>query len=149
MPSANNQLVQCIYSSASAKQLTTQELAAILNKARANNEKLNITGMLLYEKQSFFQILEGPAKNIDVIYRKIERDQRHNQITKILYHPIEERMFNRWSMGYAEVTLKDLASLKGLNDFFRKGKCYTDLDEGKAKTLLTAFREGKWHAKIK
>ncbi len=148
MPEFHNQLVQCVYSSASSQPFSIEELAALLEVARSNNRTLNITGMLLYEKQSFFQILEGPSSAIDQVYRKIERDKRHNQITKILYHDIDQRVFERWSMGFADVRLKDLANLKGLNDFFRKGKCYADLDESKAKTLLTAFKEGKWHAKI-
>ena len=42
--------------------------------------------------------------------------------------------------GYAEVSLRDLKSLPGCNDFFRAGHCYADLSAGVARELLGAFR---------
>lgn len=148
MEQTGNSLVQCIYSSASPEPIDAERLTEILSAARKNNAKLGITGMLLYERQSFFQILEGPEQSVNQLYRKIARDNRHTQITKILFQPISERVFDRWSMGYVGVSMKELASVKGLNDFFRSGQCYNDLDESRAKLLLAAFKEGKWHAKI-
>lgn len=37
-----------------------------------------------------------------------------------------------------------LADIPGLNDFFARGRSYTELGEGRAKTLLSAFKEGAW-----
>jgi hypothetical protein len=52
-------------------------------------------------------------------------------------------------MGYAKVTREELAKIPGLNDFFGKGSVFTELESGMAKVLLDAFREGKWHRRLR
>jgi hypothetical protein len=47
-------------------------------------------------------------------------------------------------MGYSKITVRALAEIPGLNDFFAKGMSYFELGEGRAKTLFGAFKEGKW-----
>lgn len=146
--SKNTDLIHCVYSSAATVELSNQELNTLLDTARAINSKLNITGMLLYEKRSFFQVLEGPANVVKALYAKIDRDKRHDTVVKIIEEPIDERSFSDWTMGYAGVTGKELKEIEGLNDFFSSQKCYTELDENRAKTLLAAFKSGKWRSTL-
>lgn len=141
-------LVHCIYSSAETTPFSQKDIATLLGKARFNNDKLGVTGMLLYDNGSFFQILEGQPETVTLILDEIQKDQRHNHIVKIIHEEIEERNFSDWTMGYSGVTREDLKSIEGLNDFFLANKQYTELDEGRAKTLLKAFKEGKWRATI-
>lgn len=51
-------------------------------------------------------------------------------------------------MGYSKITTKELAEIPSLNDFFAKGMSYLELGEGRAKTLLGAFKEGKWRLSL-
>lgn len=141
-------LVHCIYSSAETTPFSQKDITTLLGKARFNNDKLGVTGMLLYDNGSFFQILEGQPETVTLILDEIQKDQRHNHIVKIIHEEIEERNFSDWTMGYSGVTREDLKSIEGLNDFFLANKQYTELDEGRAKTLLKAFKEGKWRATI-
>jgi uncharacterized Fe-S cluster-containing MiaB family protein len=138
-------LVHCIYTSAGTKNFENDEIIAILRRARLNNEKLKITGMLLYESGSFFQIIEGKKETIEQLYDKISQDKRHDRVTKILVEPIEKRSFSEWTMGYPQITREELSKIKGLNDFFSSGKCYSDLDKSRATKLLEAFKNGRWH----
>lgn len=142
------ELVHCIYSSAETTEFTREEIIALLEIARANNSKLNVTGILLYDSGSFFQVLEGEPDVVQSLYDKIGTDDRHGKVSKIVYEPIEERDFSEWTMGYVGVTREQLNSIDGLNDFFCGQQSYIDLDEGRAKTLLSAFKEGKWRAAI-
>ena len=141
-------LVHCIYASAASEELDDEALQTLLANARQFNAKVNVTGMLLYERGSFFQVLEGAPQDVEALYQLIASDPRHSRITKIIMEPIEARNFDRWTMGYAGVSTRELAKLDGLNDFFTRGKCYVDLDNGRAKTLLNAFKDGGWRAKI-
>ena len=75
-------LIHCIYASAASREFTPEELEELLVVARKNNEALGVTGMLLYEKGSFFQILEGPAEAVEPLYAKIGADKRHASISK-------------------------------------------------------------------
>lgn len=141
-------LVHCIYSSAETVEFSTEEIFELLEVAKANNAKVGVTGMLLYEKGSFFQVLEGEPSAVDALLEKIEKDERHNQVVRIIYEAIAERDFGEWTMGYSGVTALELKNVDGLNDFFRSNKPYTQLDEGRTKKLLKAFKEGQWRASI-
>jgi hypothetical protein len=141
-------LVHCIYASAATRPFEAPELAELLQKAREANERLGVTGMLLYAEGSFFQILEGPADVLYPLYQKIDRDQRHAQVTKIIWEPIPQRSFDDWTMGFYKVSRKELEGIAGVNDFFGSARCFADIDAGRAKKLLAAFREGNWRQKL-
>jgi hypothetical protein len=146
--SNNDDLVHCIYSSASTTPFSQDDIIELLNKARANNDKLGITGMLLYDNGSFFQVLEGKASAIDSVLALIEQDERHDRVVKLIYEDIEHRDFSEWSMGYSGISREQLQKIDGLSDFFQAETSYIDLNVGRAKNLLSAFKEGKWHTTI-
>jgi hypothetical protein len=138
-------LVHCIYCSAStAPDVSKADLEAILEKSRQNNAKTGITGMLLYRNGSFFQVLEGDRSAVETLFETIAADTRHLRVTKIVIEPIAERAFASWTMGYPKISSKELAKIPGLNDFFLRGESYMDIGEGRAKTLLAAFKEERW-----
>ena len=142
-------LVQCIYCSASnAGELRPSELAELLDECRTNNAKCDVTGMLLYQHRSFFQVLEGERSTVDALFEKIAADPRHTRVTRVILEPISGRAFGSWSMGYPRVTAKELAEIPGLNDFFGRASSYLELGEGRAKALLAAFKDGKWRTSL-
>lgn len=138
-------LCHLIYASRAKVEFTKEDLIALLDTAKHNNEKIDITGMLLYCEGSFLQILEGEPKTVNELFNKIGRDPRHADTIKIIEESIEERRFPDWSMGFKGITKKDFLSVEGLNDFYRFNRCLTQLDESRAKTVLQAFSEGRWH----
>lgn len=143
-----DKLIHLIYSSTAICDFPEAELLGLLEKARARNGRLNVTGMLLYTDRSFFQVLEGERTAIEVLFADILQDPRHSQIVTIIREPIRKRAFSEWTMGYANITAADIREIVGLNDFFAEGRCFGQLDPGRAKKLLTAFRDGRWRAKI-
>lgn len=139
-------LIQCIYCSASSnKDFSAADLDEILQISRTNNAALGVTGILLYEKGSFFQVIEGEADTIDQLFQKLLGDTRHENVTMIISEPIEERTFGDWSMGYPDISMADIESLPGLNDFFASGRSFLAVENETAKVLLDAFRKGDWH----
>jgi hypothetical protein len=140
--------VHCIYSSAATVAFSKDDIMALLVEARKNNLDKGITGMLLYDNGSFFQVLEGEPSAVTSLLKTIQDDTRHNQVVKIIYEKIDERDFSTWTMGFSEVTRKDLTEIEGLNDFFQSSRLFIDLDEGRAKLLLKAFKDGKWRTSI-
>lgn len=128
--------------------MTRPELEALLEQCRAGNELLSVTGMLLYRDGAFFQVLEGDRQDVEALFRKIERDKRHRRVTKIIVESISERAFAQWTMGYSSISSKELADIPGLNDFFTRGESYLDIGASRAKTLLDAFKEGRWRVSL-
>lgn len=142
------ELVHCIYCSAATKAFSPSDLPALLAECREKNAAAGLTGMLLYSDRTFFQVLEGDRSVVEALLERLTRDKRHERLTKLIVEPIERRSFAQWTMGYARITRKELAEIPGLDDFFARGRSYMDLGEGRAKTLLAAFREGAWRLSL-
>jgi hypothetical protein len=139
-------LEHLIYASVANQAFGAPQLAELLQKARVSNELHGLTGMLLHSDadDSFFQVLEGESAAIDQLLQKLLLDKRHSHLTLIIREPISERSFADWTMGFSSVSQEKLRKIPGLNDFFRKGSSFTELDAGRAKKLLSAFVEGRW-----
>ena len=142
-------LEHIIYASVATQHFGSSELAELLQKSRASNERLGLTGILLHcdSDGSFFQVLEGEPAALDQLYQKILLDKRHSHVTLIVREPIAKRSFADWSMGFSGVSQAMLRKLPGFNDFFRKGSSFAELDAGRAKKFLAAFLEGYWRPK--
>jgi hypothetical protein len=110
-----NMLVELLYSSvAVAPHLTNVDLDGILLSARRRNVALGITGILLYYRGQFVQILEGRKALVDDIYQNhINPDTRHTGLNKVLENTIAHRSFSEWSMGL--VSSKEIESLMPLS----------------------------------
>lgn len=102
-----------IYSSSATTPFTDAALQELLTKARANNEQLQVTGVLLYHEGQFMQLLEGEATVLRSLYQIIERDARHTSIFKLADKPIETRSFSDWSMAFRPVDAEAFAQLQG------------------------------------
>jgi hypothetical protein len=139
-------LIQCIYSSAATTEFAEHDIPQLLEKTRAANAISGISGMLLYIEGSFFQVLEGETERVDVLFQSILADPRHKHVTLIIREPLAARSFGEWTMGFATVGSREAGELIGENDFFAEGSCFENLDSGRAKKLLAAFRRGRWHA---
>ena len=87
------------YISNFSKSLTKKEIENIATISQTNNSREGITGVLLSCNGIFFQILEGDEENIDRLYEKILKDDRHNQILCLKSEfNVTERRFPDWSM---------------------------------------------------
>jgi Sensors of blue-light using FAD len=138
------ELIHCIYASTAATIFKESDIPALLEHARTANADRELTGMLLYIEGGFFQVLEGDDAVVDEVYGRINRDSRHSKITLIIREPIAARNFSEWTMGFSTVDPLEAGLLIGENDFFKSASCVTELDGGRAKKLLAAFRTGRW-----
>jgi len=75
-------------------------LATILQHARHNNERAGLTGVLLFDGETFVQALEGSLGNIERVYEAIACDQRHEAIELIDLSIVESRDYPNWTMAF-------------------------------------------------
>jgi len=105
---------QIVYISTAVHLMTDGELVAILNSARQNNEKNNLTGVLLYSEGIFIQALEGPDDSVEKTFNnKIAPDPLHKNIIKLLDQSVSGRDFAEWSMGFPMAMSGDAKELAG------------------------------------
>lgn len=93
-------LIRLIYASTANEDKAKVCVDDILTTARQNNEKNEITGVLLFTGKHFMQCLEGPVAAVEFTFNKILKDSRHSNIQVLDKSSIEERNFDQWSMGY-------------------------------------------------
>jgi len=113
-------MIRLSYASTTTHDWTPEELLTLLTESQTNNSANNITGILLYAHETFFQVLEGEESVVKKVYETIEKDKRHKDCTIIEVEKIKERAFPYWSMGFEKVDVNNLHNIKGLNDFFAK-----------------------------
>lgn len=97
-------LFRLVYYSTNIISSRGQALAADLQRLLAssirNNQKLNITGGLIFNRSNFLQVLEGNEPDVIYIFDLILRDRRHTNIITAETKLVEKRQFEAWSMGY-------------------------------------------------
>ncbi|MBT0606697.1 BLUF domain-containing protein [Aequorivita echinoideorum] len=103
------------YISNSVKLFPDEEIQALFDQTISNNNYYGITGILIYQEGTFIQVIEGENAIIDALFYKIERDERHNQITVILRHPIDERIFSNYKLGFR--TMNNFEELKEFSKY--------------------------------
>ena len=115
-------LYSLLYSSAETSTPTRQQLRELLAQSREFNAAHDITGLLLYYKHSFMQLLEGEKDVIVALFEnKIFFDERHCAVTKYFEEPIEKRDFATWSMGFKLVDGENPSELAGFAPFIADG----------------------------
>jgi hypothetical protein len=92
-------LRQIVYISSATQQFTAEALEELLARARANNERSGITGILLYHDRSFLQIIEGTRDDVDRLMARIGRDPSHTSLRIVQDESISDRDFKSWAMA--------------------------------------------------
>ena len=109
-------MYRIMYLSTATVPFSDNELEELLEKARKNNIEKGVTGLLIIKGRTFLQCLEGEKSNVDEIFEKISKDERHDSIIELIEEDEGERYFPDWSMGYKNINhLEDVKSQKLTN----------------------------------
>ncbi len=97
-------LVRLLYASRSASPVTDDVIGSILAQSRKNNPEHGVTGVLcVCHGDVFIQVLEGGREEVNRIYSKVLRDDRHSDVTLLDYAEINQRRFGSWRMGRVDL----------------------------------------------
>lgn len=79
--------------------LDSAGIAAIGEQASRNNQRLGLTGLLMTSGGLFYQVLEGPAEEVDAVYAAIVADDRHTDVLLLsTEEDVSQRLYPDWSM---------------------------------------------------
>ncbi len=92
------------YVSTANMDLIDQEVTNMMKGTMKFNGNHDITGILLYNDKSFFQLIEGEKETIVDLYKIIEKDSRHHDIIKFLEKPVFHPAFD----GYLTEFITDI-----------------------------------------
>lgn len=118
MPLPEGTLRSLVYSSEAITRFYQEDLDALLVQARAHNESVGITGILLYKNDQFIQFLEGPPSEVAALMERIGQDPRHTNVRILIDELTLERQFDEWTMGYQPMKNQSSTVLPGFRDSF-------------------------------
>ena len=96
-----NALFTLIYGSHAVGETKPTDVMDILKVARKINKELEITGVLLYNKGWWLQVLEGSFSAVtSLFFDHIQKDKRHTNVTLLVLDPTTKRHFANWDMGF-------------------------------------------------
>jgi signal transduction histidine kinase len=129
-------LTQCVYSSQATSSFREQDLPQLLSKAREANARVGVTGILLYIKGSFFQVLEGDTEAVEATYGKIAVDPRHRCVTRLVNELVTSRHFSDWTMAFETLEPVDAGAMIGDAGFFFDVSNLESLNAERARKML-------------
>ncbi|MHA7899254.1 MAG: BLUF domain-containing protein [Henriciella sp.] len=90
------------YHSRQTDPLTQNALQRLLLQAQTNNQRQDVSGLLVVGDEDFVQWLEGPEDAVKSVMDRISTDPRHTHVTLLETGPIHRRLFAGWSMLLAD-----------------------------------------------
>lgn len=75
-------------------------VARILAKSRINNRRNGLVGVLYFGDSCFFQCLEGEQSAIDILYARLQSDERHKDIKLLSRESISALSYTDWAMKF-------------------------------------------------
>ena len=84
-------------------------ITSILAKSQANNQRVGVTGALMFNAGCFAQVLEGPGAAVEEVFERIQQDDRHGEVSLLAFDPAPSRAFENWSMGFVGASVIDAA----------------------------------------
>ena len=87
------------YISRASRPMSYEEVQRLREVSVRNNQREQITGILIEVKGIFFQVMEGPGEAVDRLYDRISRDDRHTEMLLLSsVDSLDTRMFPDWAM---------------------------------------------------
>lgn len=135
-----------MYTSTARNFMSSEELAALLERARLWNDANGITGMLIYIDGHFLQIVEGAAPDIAAVAQRITADPRHFGIIRLMEDTSPRRVFSDWSMGFRRLGKEAGADILGAINLARQS--VRDSLPGDAPRELVVFLESFYRSTV-
>lgn len=116
--SLEDDLLSITYFSSATAPFDDEALRDLLAKSRTRNTEDGITGMLIYHRGNFAQVLEGDEEAVRTTFDRICADVRHRNVVVELEDTVDERTFPDWSMGFRDLSGGTAEEIEGFSTFF-------------------------------
>lgn len=114
-------LHELTYFSLATRAMSPTDLGALLDEAREKNLRRGITGLLVFFRNEFVQLLEGERTEIFSLYQSICADPRNRNNHLMWEEPIQQRSFADWSMAFTAMDDLTPKEKLGFSDFLDVG----------------------------
>ncbi len=137
-------IFQLVYISRANENLCYSDIERILKSSRVNNQKNDVTGLLVYKDEHFLQILEGDQSKVMETFSRIIRDKRGSQARILAESYTDFRIFNRWPMAFHDADIDPNMNAL-MNDLFSMALARNKKEKKLVLETLESFRRGCCH----
>ena len=95
-------------------------LMELVLQSRKNNQRNNITSLLIHGQAMFIQVLEGEKQQLEAVFDKIKQDPRHSHVSVIFTETIPKRRFQHWFLKYLPLNQTRLDRAAGFSEFIQQ-----------------------------
>ncbi|TPV57872.1 diguanylate phosphodiesterase [Aestuariibacter sp. GS-14] len=131
-------LRQLVYRSRATQKMSEQDIDKIVDDSVPFNKANNITGLLLFDGEFFFQVLEGEGETVHGLFEHIKSDPRHTNVVKVVDSACAQREFGKWH-------LRTLI-LNPDNQCYWLPQDLTVRRDSRVFSLLNSFATGRWRS---
>jgi len=117
------------------------QMAELQKVAVIRNRRHHVTGALAYDNRWFAQALEGETRFVLEAFDRILRDTRHANVKVTSSGLVSERLFGKWSMGFAARNF-ETELLFGLHWFDANGNPEIMSEENIVRLMLKLGQQG-------
>ena len=107
----SDELYRLVYYSRNAiagdAEVLTAAITSILATSQTNNQRVGVTGALMFNSGCFAQVLEGSRSAVEDVFERIQQDERHGEVSLLAFDPAPSRAFEDWSMGFVGASVED------------------------------------------
>jgi len=79
-------------------------IAQILGASDVNNRRDHLTGVLLFHRGQFMQVIEGARTDLDRLLKRLNADVRHTSLRFLTDGPADKRRFGVRPMAQVQMT---------------------------------------------
>lgn len=97
---------QLIFCSRPSFDFSREDLLNIMVSAQEKNNHEQLSGLLIFHRHKFIQLIEGSDNKVDGLFAKIQRDPRHTGIKTLFYQSSPTRVLPTWVMASSSVLLQ-------------------------------------------
>tara|TARA_R110001599_G_scaffold285586_1_gene487876 strand:- start:378 stop:806 length:429 start_codon:yes stop_codon:yes gene_type:complete len=88
-----------VYISSPTREMGDDEVRDLLRRARINNDRDRITGILIHDRRRYLQYLEGDEARVEATFARISMDPKHRAIIRLHSGTTSRRQFPGWALA--------------------------------------------------
>lgn len=92
-------MYRLVYMSRPTREMDGHELDGLLRRAKINNGRDGITGILIHDRRRYLQYLEGEEAKVEATFARISIDRRHQAIIRLHSGTTDRRQFPGWALA--------------------------------------------------
>lgn len=104
-----------------------ETLESIVTNCNKKNARINISGLLIFYKNNFYQWIEGEQEQVDTLFNWIITDNRHSKVTIMKHNFQDFKMFEPHPMKL--ICSKAIAELLKLDPKVFEARSDEELEE--------------------